>query len=195
MIGHIRVPAPAGDLRSSQSAVLPIGQRFGSALNLNIHFHMLFLDGVYLTTESDLSFRRVKVPPAAELERLVHTLSERIARHLERRGLLVRDQEHDFLTVEASDDSTLDELRSHSIPYRIALGPHAGRKAFTLQTLPSTGEFEHGAARANGFSLHAGVVAASDERDKLERLCRTITRPAVSTERLSLTPKASFITD
>ena len=156
---------------------------------------MLFLDGVYLTTESDLSFRRVKVPPAAELERLVHTLSERIARHLERRGLLVRDQEHDFLTVEASDDSTLDELRSHSIPYRIALGPHAGRKAFTLQTLPSTGEFEHGAARANGFSLHAGVVAASDERDKLERLCRTITRPAVSTERLSLTPKASFITD
>lgn len=23
-------------------------QRFGSALNLNIHFHMLFLDGVYV---------------------------------------------------------------------------------------------------------------------------------------------------
>ena len=34
---------------------------------------------------------------------------------------------------------------------------------------------------------HAGVVAAADQRDKLERLCRTITRPAVSTERLSLT--------
>ena len=29
------------------------------------------------------------------------------------------------------------------------------------------------------------MVAASDERDKLERLCRYITRPAVSTERLS----------
>lgn len=23
-------------------------QRFGSALNLNLHFHMLFLDGVYV---------------------------------------------------------------------------------------------------------------------------------------------------
>ena len=34
---------------------------------------------------------------------------------------------------------------------------------------------------------HAGVVAASDERDKLERFCRYITRPAVSNERLSLT--------
>jgi hypothetical protein len=29
-------------------AVTPI-QRFDSALNLNVHFHMLFLDGVYLT--------------------------------------------------------------------------------------------------------------------------------------------------
>ena len=31
------------------------------------------------------------------------------------------------------------------------------------------------------------LVAAADQRDKLERLCRYITRPAVSTERLSLT--------
>ena len=172
---------------TAQTGAVTLIQRFGSALNLNIHFHMLFLDGIYRTTESGPRFRRVKAPTPAALDLLVHTLSERIARHLERRGLLVRDDEHDFLTFDASDDSTLDELRSHSITYRIALGPHAGRKAFTLQMLPSSGEFAHGAARANGFSLHAGVVAASDERDKLERLCRTITRPAVSTERLSLT--------
>ena len=81
----------------------------------------------------------------------------------------------------------LDELRGHSITYRIALGPHAGRKALTLQTLPSRGEFAQGLARANGFSRHAGVVAAADERDKLERLCRYITRPAVSAARWSLT--------
>ena len=42
-------------------------------------------------------------------------------------------------------------------------------------------------ARATGFSLHAGVVAASDERAKLARHCRYLTRPAVSTERWSLT--------
>ena len=136
---------------------------------------------------------RPELPPSqgsatpAALDLLVHTLSDRIARHLERRGLRVRDPENDYLTLGASDDSTLDDLRGHSIPYRIALGPHAGRKAFTLQTLPRSGEFEHGLARANGFSLHAGVVAARDERAKLERLCRYITRPAVSTERLSLT--------
>ncbi len=38
-----------------------------------------------------------------------------------------------------------------------------------------------------GFSLHAGVSARAHERHKLERLCRYITRPAVSNKRLSLT--------
>jgi hypothetical protein len=36
-----------------------------------------------------------------------------------------------------------------------------------------------------GFSLHAGVAAEDFQRDKLERLCRYISRPAVSTKRLS----------
>ena len=107
------------------------------AFNLNRDFYLLFLDGVYFTTESSPSFRRVAAPTAAAFELLVHTLSERIARHLERRGLLVRDLENRYLTLGPSDDATLDELRGHSITYRIALGPYAGRKALTLQTLPS----------------------------------------------------------
>jgi hypothetical protein len=36
-------------------------------------------------------------------------------------------------------------------------------------------------------SLHAGVMARANERQKLERLCRYISRPAVSEKRLSLT--------
>jgi hypothetical protein len=42
-------------------------------------------------------------------------------------------------------------------------------------------------AKANGFSLHAGVWAGANDRPKLERLCRYITRPAVSNERVALT--------
>jgi hypothetical protein len=38
-----------------------------------------------------------------------------------------------------------------------------------------------------GFSLHAGVMAEAHQRQKLERLCRYITRPAVSEQRLSFT--------
>lgn len=63
-----------------------------------------------------------------------------------------------------------------------------GRKAFTLQTLPAFDDGEAAAAKAAGFSLHAGVTAAADEHSKLERLCRYLARPAVSTARLSMTP-------
>jgi len=37
------------------------------------------------------------------------------------------------------------------------------------------------------FSLHAGLAAAAHERQKIERLCRYITRPAMAEQRLSLT--------
>ncbi len=41
-------------------------------------------------------------------------------------------------------------------------------------------------------SLHAGVAARADERQKLERLCRYISRPAIAEQRLSLTPNGNF---
>ncbi len=75
-----------------------------------------------------------------------------------------------------------------SITYRIALGSHQGRKVFTLQSLPATHEpFDDLVGKVAGFSLHAGVAARAGERHKLERLCRTIARPAVSEKPLSLT--------
>lgn len=60
-------------------------------------------------------------------------------------------------------------LLTHSISYRIALGPRAGRKVFTLQSLPPGDEGSAAAAgQLGGFSLHAGVAARADEREKLE---------------------------
>ncbi len=44
----------------------------------------------------------------------------------------------------------------------IAIGPHQGRKVFTLQSLPPIEESKVGSSRiakVAGFSLHAGVVA------------------------------------
>jgi len=45
----------------------------------------------------------------------------------------------------------------------------------------------NGAARAGGFSLHAGVAIAPGEGARLERLCRYVSRPPVAAERLALT--------
>jgi hypothetical protein len=47
-------------------------------------------------------------------------------------------------------------------------------------------------AKEAGFSLHAGVSVESHQRDKLERLCRYISRPAVSEKRLAVTSKGNI---
>ena len=168
-------------------------QRFGSALNLNIHFHMLFLDGVYVERPDGLlRFRWVKAPTNAEVTRLTHTLAYRIGRFLERQGLLERDSETHYLAGDAVNEDSMVQLLGHSITYRIAVGPQQGRKVFTLQTLPACDEpFDDPVGKAAGFSLHAGVAAKANERKKLERLCRYIARPAVSEKRLSLTPNGN----
>ena len=92
---------------------------------------------MYVTSGERLSFRRVPPPTVAALEKLVRGISERVGRALERQGLLVRDLESSFLTLDSAEVSGFDDLLGHSITYRIALGPHQGRKAFTLQTFPA----------------------------------------------------------
>jgi len=53
---------------------------------------MLFLDGVYVdSTGSSTRFRWVKAPTNSELNQLSHTIVHRLARYLERQGLLERD--------------------------------------------------------------------------------------------------------
>ena len=149
------------------------------------------LGSLQLRAEANrLRFERVKTPGKAELEALVRTLSERVGRHLERAGLLVRDLDSSYLALEPDDDDGLAQVLGSSITYRIAMGARQGHKAFTLQTLPVHGEPARTSdrlAKASGFSLHAGVAVEPRERNKLERLCRTITRPALSEQRLSLT--------
>ena len=126
---------------------------------------------------------RRRVDPAARLARhpqlthLTHTIAHRVGRFLERQGLLERDAENSYLAGDVVEGGPLDQLFGHSITYRISVGPHAGRKVFTLQTLPECNEpFDDQVGKVAGFSLHAGVAARAHERKKLERLCRYIAR-------------------
>jgi hypothetical protein len=159
---------------------------FGSALNLNIHLHMLVLDGAYTFFGSRPTFHRARRPTSEELHRLLDTLSRRIVRVLERRGLLIADPEHPHLDLEPG--SSLDHLQAASIAYRIAIGPHARRKALTLYSVPPLEETRNNPwlARRSGFSLHAATVCEAWQRSRLERLCRYITRPPIATQSLSV---------
>ena len=175
--------------KQAKTGAVTIIQRFGSALNLNIHFHMLFLEGAISENAwGGTTFTRIKAPSHGDMVELVHIISHRIARYLEKVGLVQRDMENSYLNLPVDDEDSLLHLQGASVSYRIAMGPQQGQKVFTLQTLPASAEGEYGQlANASGFSLHAGVFANADEPEKLERLCRYISRPAVSEQRLSIT--------
>ena len=115
---------------------------------------MLFLDGVYVDSAngSPTRFRWLQAPTNEELTQLAHAIAHRIARFLERQGLLEQDVENSTLASDAVDEDPMDQLRDHSITYHIAVEPQAGRKVFTLQTLPA-GEPEE------NFTSTVGKVA------------------------------------
>jgi len=78
----------------ARTGAVTLIQRFGSALNLNPHLHMLFLDGAYAFRGNRAVFHRARRPTCDGLNRLLDRLSPRIVRMLERRGLLIADPEH-----------------------------------------------------------------------------------------------------
>jgi hypothetical protein len=69
---------------TGQCGAVTLVQRFGSALNLNVHFHMLVPDGVYLTDTDPPCLKALSSPTRAELQALVQRISERIGGHVGR---------------------------------------------------------------------------------------------------------------
>ena len=114
---------------SAQSGVVTLIQRFGSALKLNLHFHMLYLNGVY---DSKGYFWPVQPPSPEDLDGITHKIAKRVARYLERAGYLYRDAESEYLDLMPEEDDAMQGLIGASITYRLAFGTNAGRKALSL---------------------------------------------------------------
>ena len=63
---------------------------------------------------SRVRFRWVKAPTSDELVQLTHTIAHRIARYLERQGLLVVDAGNSYLTQDGMKEEPVDQLLVHS---------------------------------------------------------------------------------
>ena len=91
--------------KKAQTGAVRLIQRFGSALNLNVHFHILFMDGVYTKNKQGKTrFQHIRAPVQEELATLVHSISHRVVRYLERQGVLERDEENSYLQLEGMDE-------------------------------------------------------------------------------------------
>ncbi|MDP6472606.1 MAG: transposase zinc-binding domain-containing protein, partial [Pseudomonadales bacterium] len=153
--------------QGARSGAVTFIQRFGSALNLNVHLHMLIPDGVYTFQRSKPQFQPAPAPTPAELNTLLDRIITRVTRHLLRDGFLVEDAEQPYLDLVLED--TLDAFGAASIQYRVILGPHAGHKTLTLRDptrishAPSEKPFT---ASRDGFSLNAAVACQPWQRQR-----------------------------
>ncbi len=189
--------------REAETGTVTVIQRFGSTVNLNVHFHVLSLDGVYAPTGEpdgpEIRFHALPAPETEEVAELLAVVSRRILRLLVRCGRL-RETQDGYRVVsreelaEGPEASVLASCQSASVQSRLALGPRAGMR---VRRLGDRVEGEWGVAgvagqpprprcaEEGGFSLHADVSVNAQDRKRLERLCRYILRPALATERLT----------
>ena len=171
-------------------------QRFGSAINLNLHFHCVFLEGVYLDrTDQDLKPRFVQGEPPSDTDiaDVVQKISRRVIRTLRQRGYLEAGLDaavatgYDPLVADAPE---LAHIMAASVQQRIVCGERAGQQVRRIGAgfgVEGEQPTRSGArcASVHGFSLHANTQVPAHRRDQLERLLRYTARGAVSLERLT----------
>ena len=144
-------------LRAPRTGAITFVQRFGGLVNLNVHFHLLVPDGVFVDDDDRLAFAPHPVPTSADVLAILDRIVRRIARRLADEACDDRVEDIDVLAqVQAEAAAT---WRS----------PHNGK--------PTVRGVERLRAWCEGFSLHAGVVIADHDREALERLCRLCRRP------------------
>jgi len=174
------------DLTGRCGAVTVV-QRFGGALNLNVHLHAIVLDGVHVMgADGRLRFHALPRLTATERVALTATIARRVRLLLGRRGLLAGEE----WAGSEEEATVLDACRAASVRNVVAFGPQAGRplRKIVLPAVTAPGPTTHESRGVAGFDLDVGPVIRAHERSRLERLCRYALRPAIATERLEELP-------
>jgi hypothetical protein len=173
-------------VRAEQCGAVTFIQRFGSALNLNLHFHTLALDGAYQYGDGHEETPRFFVlPPPGynDVSRVLVGTARRLQRLLESRA----EESDDAL---ARDEPLLALLAAASLRSRTAAGPHAGEPWRRVGDRIDPGDpsddpdASSRVPECRGLSLHADVAVPARDRRRLERLCRYVARPPLANDRL-----------
>jgi hypothetical protein len=171
-------------------------QRFDSALRLDLHFHALVLDGVYtgFGPGEKLVFRAAKPLRDTEVEHLVRHIRNLIIGRLQRMGLLDADARLDPDAGRELD--ALGHQHAAAIQGLIPFGERAGRQTAMLEEREPQSRSavrKKLCADQRGFSLHAAVRVGAGKRDRLERLCRYVSRPPFAQDRLAVLPNGHVV--
>jgi hypothetical protein len=173
-----------------RTGMVTVIQRFGSGVNLNVHFHTLVLDGVFIErTQGRLEFHAAMPPSDAAVTQVLAAIRHRVRRLLARRGLEADAAELGPLDGLAEVSPILAQILSASVQGRVALGEPAGTRVARLGGVPpvlTASARGPRQAHLDGFDLHANVRVPPNDRARLEHLCRYLLRPPLVQDRVRL---------
>jgi hypothetical protein len=154
-------------VRDARTGAVTFVQRFGSALNLNVHFHCVIPDGVWTREEGVARFVELPSPTNDDVAEILRRIERRVRVLLKPR---------------------LDALREHASPPDALAASQAESVSALRGKPPDANQPKHLAAYHQGFSLHAGVHLHANNREGLAHLCGYGARPPLTQERLSVLP-------
>jgi hypothetical protein len=173
-----------------QTGMVTALQRAGGALNANLHFHTLVLDGVLVEEPGGaLALHPTPASSDAEVAAALATIRHQVQRLLVRRGLEPGDDATEPADRLVEESPVLAGIVGASVQGRVALGPRAGARVRRLGDERHTAAVTSRGARQahlDGFDLHANVWVSANDRAGLERLCRYVLRQPLAQERLRL---------
>ncbi len=195
-----KLKAKKQGIRNPKTGAITFIQRFGGSLNLNIHFHTLFLDGVYFKNKKlnkeSIAFKKIKPPSINEVRETNLKIKKRFIRALRKKELIEDYEEGNTQFIFPEFSPILEKGHASSIQRKIAWGKRKGKKVLLVGKLYDLPWEEFSGKRSSyidGFSLHANVAIGKKNREGLERLCRYTTRPAIAESRLTKDSEGSIL--
>ena len=177
------------DLRSVKQALtgaVSVIQRGDSSLRLNVHFHVLALDGVYVRKDpsAPLVFHALPEPTAEEVTEVAKRTALRVQKILGRHGrTLDGTGERDAHEAQGAEQLALSACYGAAASGLGLDGDRAGQPLLRIVE-PSLAREAQPFAEVMGFNVHAQVTVPARDRARLERLCRYVCRPPIAQDRL-----------
>src|SRR5262249_23218609 len=138
LLGFERRRSRRRGVADGRSGTVTAIQRFGSGVQLNVHYHTLVLEGVFAPApDRTMRFDPAPPPTDRDVAHLLGTIRTRILRLLRRRGVLGADEAGDLVDDPlAADTPALAALSAAAVRGRSAFGDRAGTPVLRVGRMP-----------------------------------------------------------
>jgi Putative transposase len=160
-------------------------QRFGGSLNLHVHYHVVFLDGVFIRDEQHrVRFHSLPPPEQLELDAIVRGVQRRAHRWL---------RKHGYVDGRQAEEHNNQDAEQGALEACAAIAMQRGSFAKVTEDVPPPVACEAPkllpfVADLEGWNLHAGVAFPAGDDLGRERPLRYGARPPLALDRLRRLP-------